>query len=245
MAYGIEVKNLSGYTQIDGLDRNLQIIATGTTSAMGMSETLTTSLPSGVDNSVVVFIAPNATAGVGGTNDLSIWGFIDYPNNTFVIGRSLSAYTYSQPGFKYIVCVANQTEPSTGYGFNTYTAGGDLAFSSVYKQMKAVLHYTYTVNRFNEFVFDEASPSWASGTLPQDYYVMVNALGRTGKIVVGTPYWYYWCSSVTWGWSTASTNARFHNRVELGSTIALPRNTGTVTNVFSEDTRTQVIARNI
>ena len=54
MAYGIEVKNLSGYTQIDGLDKNLQIVATGTTANFPQAPYLTTSLPIGVDNSVVV-----------------------------------------------------------------------------------------------------------------------------------------------------------------------------------------------
>ena len=31
MAYGILVENESGFVQIDGLDKNLQIVATGTT----------------------------------------------------------------------------------------------------------------------------------------------------------------------------------------------------------------------
>ena len=243
MAYGIEVKNLSGYTQIDGLDRNLQIVATGTTANFGQTSSFSTALPVGVDNSVVVFIAPNSTAGSGNGNTIPIWGYVDYVANTFVIGRSL-AFTFYQGSFNYVVCVANQAEPTSGYGFNTYTSGGDLAFSSAYKQMKGVLHSTYNLtDTEGAFVFDEANPSWAAGTLPQDYFVMINALGRSGRIQLTSSMWIYRCSFAIWGWEV--TSSAQHNRLVVGAGLAAPTFQGVVSNIVSNDTRTQIIARNI
>lgn len=242
MAYGIEVKNSSGFTQIDGLDRNLQIIATGTTGNFTQGPYLTTSLPPGVDSSFVVFISPNSTSGVGYSNTISIWGYVDYAANTFIIGRNLS-FNFYQGSFNYVVCVSNQAEPTSGYGFNTYTSSGDLAFSSAYKQMKAVVHDTYSLSGGGGIYFDETSPSWASGTLPQDYYVMINALGRVGRVNTSSTMWVYRCSFVTWGWETASLGQE--NRIVAGSGVGLPMFTGQVTDLVSDDTRTQVIARNI
>jgi len=242
MAYGIEVKNLSGYTQIDGLDRNLQIVATGTTANFPQAPYLTTSLPLGVDSSVVVFVSPNTTAGVGYSNTVGIWGYIDYAANTFIIGRNLS-FSFYQGSFNYVVCVANQAEPTSGYGLNTYTGVGDLAFSSAYKQMKGVLHDTYSLSSGGDIYFDETSPSWASGTLPQDYYVMINALGRVGRVQLSGSSWVYRCSFVTWGWENESLGQV--NRIFGASGLGLPQISGTVTNLVSDDTRTQVIARSI
>ena len=243
MAYGIEVNNLSGYTQIDGLDRNLQIVATGTTANFGQTPVFSTPLPLGVDNSVVVFIAPNSTTGSGQGNTIPIWGYVDYAANTFVIGRSL-AFTFYTGSFNYVVCVSNQAEPTSGYGFNTYTGNGDLAFSSAYKQMKGVIHETYDLGGvINTFQFDETSPSWEVGTLPQDYYVMINALGRTGRVVLGSSSWAYRCSFATWGWEVP--NFGTVNRIVGGTGVAAPTFQGVVANLESDDTRTQIIARNI
>jgi hypothetical protein len=243
MSYGIQVKNVSGYTQIDGLDRNLQIVATGTTANFGQTPVFSTPLPSGIDNSVVVFIAPNSTAGSGQGNTIPIWGYVDYAANTFVIGRSL-AFTFYQGSFNYVVCVANQVEPTSGYGFNTYTGSGDLAFSSAYKQMKGIIHETYNLDDVNNsFQFDETSPSWEVGTLPQDYYVMINALGRTGRVPLSSSSWAYRCSFATWGWEVP--NFGTVNRIVGGAGIAAPTFQGVVSNIVSTDTRTQIIARNI
>ena len=156
MAYGIEVKNLSGYTQIDGLDKNLQIVATGTTANFPQAAYLTTSLPIGVDNSVVVFISPNTTTGSGQGSTVGVWGYVDYAANTFIIGRNLS-FNFYQGSFNYVVCVSNQAEPTSGYGFNTYTSSGDLAFSSAYKQMKGVIHDTYSLSGGGGISFDETN----------------------------------------------------------------------------------------
>ena len=242
MAYGIQVKNSSGYTQIDGLDRNLQIIATGTTANFPQTPYLITPLPPGVDNSVVVFVSPNSTTGSGQGQTVGIWGYVDYAANTFVIGRAL-AFNFYQGSFNYVVCVANQAEPTSGYGFNTYTGGGDLAFSSAYKQMKGVIHDTYSLSSGGDIYFDETSPSWASGTLPQDYYVMINALGRVGRFQLNSSSWVYRCSFVTWGWEIESLGRV--NRISGASGLGWPSFQGVVANLESDDTRTQVIARNI
>tara|TARA_R110002124_G_C8888586_1_gene508985 strand:+ start:374 stop:1102 length:729 start_codon:yes stop_codon:yes gene_type:complete len=242
MAYGIEVKNLSGYTQIDGLDKNLQIVATGTTANFPQAPYLTTSLPIGVDNSVVVFISPNTTTGSGQGSTVGVWGYVDYAANTFIIGRNLS-FNFYQGSFNYVVCVSNQAEPTSGYGFNTYTSSGDLAFSSAYKQMKGVIHDTYSLSGGGGISFDETNSSWDSGTLPQDYYVMINALGRVGRIQLSGSSWCYRCSFVTWGWANATIGSA--NRIFGGSGLGLPQFTGTVTNLVSDDTRTQVIARSL
>lgn len=242
MSYGIQVFNDSGFTQIDGLDRNLQIVATGTTGNWPQSPYLTTSLPSTVDNSVVVFIAPNATFGSGQGGTIPISGWIDYSAKTFTLNRILS-FSYYQGSFNYVVCVSNQAEPTSGYGFNTYTSTGDLAFSSAYNQMKEVIHQTYTLTTTPNYTFDSSNAAWESGTNPQDYYVMVNALGRTGIATSGNS-WFYSASFCTWGWAN-STLGTVDRLLIGGRNFAAPTSTGSNTTVTSSDTRTQVIARHI
>ena len=249
MSYGIQVKNSSGFTQIDGLDRNLQIIATGTTANFPQAPQFSTPLPPGVDNSVVVFIAPNSTAGVGQGNTISIWGYVDFAANEFIIGRTLG-FSFYQGSFNYVVCVDNQSEPTSGYGFNTYTNNGDLAFSSAYKQMKGVVHATFNVGTVSTpgqyTVFDEYNPAWAYGTNPQDYYVMLNALGRVGILNTGSTM-YYRCSFATWGWSGTQSwhYGAYDNRVVVGGSSLAVGTPPTGPSVISNDTRTQIIARNI
>jgi len=247
MAYGILIENESGFTQIDGLDRNLQIVATGTTANFPTGSFLTTSLPSGLDDSVVIFFAPNATSGSGMGGTIPVYAEIDYSANTFTIGRTLS-FSFYQGNFNYVICVSNQSEPTSGYGFNTYKANGDLAFSSEYTQMKNLAHHTYGIGAYsaleaNTFNFTEANPAWDYGTNPQDYYVMVNATGRTGAIMMSSTTYAFTASFVMWRWF-ANTHQQ-PSGVKTGSHygIAAPIRNGVITQVASQDTRTQIIAR--
>jgi hypothetical protein len=247
MAYGILVENESGFVQIDGLDKNLQIVATGTTANFPFGSFLTTSLPSGLDDSMVIFFAPNSTAGSGYGNTIPVYAEIDYSANTFTIGRTLS-FSFYQGSFNYVICVSNQSEPTSGYGFNTYTSSSDLAFSSEYKQMKNLAHHTYGIGAYNtsqaETVnFTEANPAWDSGTNPQDYYVMVNATGRTGAVMISSNSYTFTASFVSWTWFSSTTQTP--NGVRTGSHygICAPIRSGIIASVASQDTRTQIIAR--
>jgi hypothetical protein len=247
MAYGILVENESGFTQIDGLDRNLQIVATGTTANFPTGSFLTTSLPSGLDDSMVIFFAPNSTSGSGVSNTIPVYAEIDYSANTFTIGRNLN-FSFYQGNFNYVICVSNQSEPTSGYGMNTYTSSEELAFSSEYTQMKNLAHHTYNIGVYSTseaetFKFTEANPAWDYGTNPQDYYVMVNATGRTGAIMLSSTTHVFLASFVTWTWY--SSTVQNPNGVRTGSHygFAAPIRNGVITQVASQDTRTQIIAR--
>ena len=243
MAYGLEVKNSSGYTQIDSTYGNLQVIATGTTASFGSGTTLSTSLPSGIGNNAVVFVTPNTTTGTGQNNTVTFWGYIDYSANTFVIGRTLT-FSFYQGSFKYVICVDGQTPPTSGYGFTTFTSGGDLGFSSTYTDMECVEAHTYTlVYPVSENLnFNESSAGWATGTDVEDYYVTINAMGKVARIQnSGTIY--YRASYAHYQYEGGiSGNPQY---ISIGSQwgFTAPTESGTSATVESQDTRTQVIAR--
>jgi len=246
MAYGLLVVNDSGFTQIDHTYGNLQIIATGTTANFSGSS-IATALPSGVGTDILVFVKPNSTSGLGYNNEIPFWGYIDYAANTFVIGRLLILSFY-QGNFKYIVCKAGQAPASSGhYGLETYTSSGSLAFSSVYDDMECVEAHTYTLSypASTNFVFNESSGGWANGTDVDDYYVLLNAMGKVARIAFTNNY-YYRASFVSYRYSANANNqnpAAQNIRCGANFGLTVPAIQGSTTTVESTDTRTQIIAR--
>tara|TARA_R110000803_G_scaffold962_1_gene3263 strand:- start:352 stop:1089 length:738 start_codon:yes stop_codon:yes gene_type:complete len=242
MAFGVRAFNESGYTQIDETYGNLQVVANGTTGAMGTNTLLTTPLPSGVGSDAVVFIRPTANTGVGAGNFIIFWGYLDFSANTFVIGRPL-AFSFYQGTYDYIVCVPNLTPPTSGYGLNVFTSGGDLAYSSEYNSVECVEAVNFSLSSFNDsFNFTENNAGWASGDNVYDFYVLLNAMGKVGRVAGNSTTHYYRASAATYKY-TGGTNPDAQN-IKIGaSELVAPSSSGAATTVFSTDSRCQVFAK--
>ncbi len=243
MAYGISVKNSSGYTQIDSTYGNLQVIASGTTANFGSGTTLSTSLPSGVGNDIAVFVKPTTTSGVGQNKTVTFWGYINYSANTFVIGRILT-FSFYQGTFDYVICVDGQTAPTSGYGFNTFTSGGALGFSSTYNDMECVEAHTYTLSYppTPSLQFNESSAGWESGTDVHEYYSLLNAMGKVARTSSGGST-YYRASFAHYQYEGGISGNPQYISIGANWGFTAPTVSGTTTTVESEDTRTMVIAR--
>tara|TARA_R110000737_G_scaffold318889_1_gene329883 strand:- start:791 stop:1543 length:753 start_codon:yes stop_codon:yes gene_type:complete len=249
MAYGVEVKNASGFVQINDSDKSMQVIASGVTADLSSSYvngTLATSMPSGAGTDVVVFIAPNATSGPSSFyNSASAWGFINYSTNKFHIGSTAGLNSYLG-SYKYVVCKPNTVAPTSGYGFNTYVANGDLAYSSQYDQMKGLVHQTVNLATGNSYQFDENNSLWDAGTHPQDYYVMINALGITGHAPANPQNTgsVYYAAYTEWNWGNSIAPTE---RIIVGANFAITSHVSSYLGsaVQADDTRTQIIARRI
>lgn len=201
MAYGLEVLNDSGFTQIGDSLSNLLVVASGTTTNGGI-----VNFPTGVTgSSVFVFAKPADT----GTYQQMV-GFVDRINNRFRLWRT--NYTqYSNPwtdpfqsaaaaptgtitgtpatagDIDYVVCVEPKdvADPNDPYGLEVYNASGDIIFHT----SSAVMDITH-IHQFETQASYSTSNLLATFTVAggedvADYYVLVNATSTYRAVTVG------------------------------------------------------------
>ena len=244
MAHGLQVFNASDFIQVDENLGNLQVVASGTTAAMGTNTEIVTALPSATGPDSVVFVRPTDNVGVGQGNYIIFWGWIDYANDEFTIGRELNTSFY-QGTYDYIVCTPSLTAPVTGYGLNVYTAAGDLAYASDYDTVECVEVVNFALtNSLDTFTFDANSAGWATGDRVYDFYVLLNAMGKVGRVANTNQNHYYTASGATYKYDGGINPDPENIKIGVNGFVA-PIASQSGSTIFSVDSRCQIFAKYI
>jgi hypothetical protein len=130
MAYGIRIENSSGFTQIDQDFVNYVLVASGSFSSTGTSDspkTHTVNFSALVSSPDTMFFArPTTTASVGS----SFPGMAGSSTGTVATIQSFYTGTIQWQVYQRSSALS---VPSSGYGLNVFRPNGELAFSSQYK----------------------------------------------------------------------------------------------------------------
>lgn len=180
MSYGLQSFNTWGYTQIDSVTENFEVIQTGTSVTGEAYVTLPNTLPS----DIMVFARPALSGRTAGAKAVSGYLYDQIIGGTRVLRAYMGSAPYDpgvyDPSNIYNSCdyaVVRRaglfTPPVSTYGLNIFTPTNVLAYSSDLAQFRGVVARQVNItDTGSSFEGGQFNPAWYNGSITEAYALL-------------------------------------------------------------------------